>query len=101
VITVQVNDERPEDGPFRVTRSHENLVNRMSMLMLDPTRPDKSTARRKIASQNVVLGVSLPLMPLKAGSGNDESSDDSDKEEHIVKIDSPSALFQSSHPDQS
>lgn len=101
VFGSQVNDERPEDGPFRVTRSHENLVNRMSMLMLDPTRPDKSTARRKIASQNVALGVSLPLVPLKAGSGNDESSDDSDKEEHIVKIDSPSALFQSSHPDQS
>ncbi|KAG0575636.1 hypothetical protein KC19_5G019200 [Ceratodon purpureus] len=100
------HNERPEDGSFRVTRSHENLVNRMSMLMLDTIRPDndsklKSTGRRKIASHNTNLGVSLPFVPLKTHSANHESSDDSDKEEHIVKIDSPSALFHSSRPDQS
>lgn len=102
VLSVQAHDERPEDGQFRVTRSHENLVNRMSMLMLDTRPPDTdhlkspSTARRKIASQ---LAVPLPSEPLKPRSGNHESSEDSDKEEHVVKIDSPSALFHSSHAD--
>jgi len=97
---VQVNDGMPEDEQFRVTRSHSNLVNRMSMLMLD--RPESgdakqgSIARRKLSSP----GHLLPFVHYKARAGESSEDDDSDKEEHIVRIDSPSALFHASRPDQ-
>lgn len=102
---MQVNDERPDDGKFRVTQSHANLVNRMSILMLDRTDSDSNRGtivRRKISSQGN-LGLSLPFVPLKVRSGesSEDEEEDEDKEEHIVKIDSPSALFRGPRPDQS
>ena len=91
----------PEDSQFRVALSNENLVNRMSLLMLDTRHDnDSKSTRRKIGSARnaSIKGISLPFVPHY--DNDHESSDDSDKEEHIMKIDSPSALFHSSRPDQ-
>jgi len=86
-------DEWTPEGPPRMSQSHTNLVKRMSMLMQDPAGP-----RRKVASQGnlrqfTAFSVGRPLQ-IKPRTG--DTSDDSDKEEQIVRIDSPSALFNTS-----
>lgn len=94
----------PEEGQIRVIQSHSNLMNRMSMFMLyRPEAGDAGKERvrgRKVSSQGGLgqgeSSMSLPLVPAKTTSGESSEDNASDKEEHVVKIDSPSALFHAS-----
>ncbi|KAG0600449.1 hypothetical protein M758_11G035100 [Ceratodon purpureus] len=93
----RAQEEWPQEGHFRVSQSHNNLVKRMSILMQD-TDQTASVPWRRAPSQGNVNTLTLPFvrpgLQVKPRSG--DTSDDSDKEEHIVKIESPSALFHTS-----
>jgi len=82
------------EGVPRVSRSHTNLVKRMSTLMQDTTGPSRRVASLgNVRHQFTDFSVGRPLQ-IKPRTG--DTSDDSDKEEPIVRIDSPSALFNTS-----
>ncbi|XP_024361415.1 sodium/hydrogen exchanger 8 isoform X2 [Physcomitrium patens] len=89
-------DEIPLDAQSRFTQSHSNLVKRVSLMMQERfDNKQTSMPKRKIASQENMT-VPMSLLPHQSEPKPDDSSDDSDKEEHIVRIDSPSFLFHNS-----
>ena len=92
-------EEWPQEGHSRVSQSHNSLVKRMSMLMQD-TDQMSPLSWRKVASQGNMSALTLPFVrPLQVKPRSGNTSDDSDKEEHIFRIDSPSDLFHTSHPE--
>lgn len=91
------SDEWSQEGHSRMSQSHNKLAKRMSLLMQD-TDQTTSLPWRKVSSQGNMSTLTLPFVrPLQVKPRFGDTSDDSDKEEHIVKIDSPSALFHTAH----
>lgn len=86
-------DDIPLDGQVRFSQSHPRL-DRVFLMMQDGFEyKQTSMPRRKTASPG---NIPLHKLPHQSELKQDDSSDDSDKEEHIVQIDDPKYLFHNS-----
>ncbi len=93
---------RVSDWPINtLSQSHSKLVKKMSYAVQENVDGDAPTLPRQRVFSQTNLALALPFVPLPILKGGqpsgDMSSDESDGEEHIVEIGSPSTLFHSHH----